>query len=62
MYEHKNIKMSNLWQPFTDAHQQHKAKVFDQQTDSFDMTSLAASCAQVQPCLFCGSWHVLWLM
>jgi hypothetical protein len=29
MCEHKNIKMSNLWQPFTDARRRHVAKVFD---------------------------------
>jgi hypothetical protein len=44
--EHKNIKMSNPWQPFTDARRRRVAKVVDQQADSFDMTSLAASCAQ----------------
>jgi hypothetical protein len=41
MCEHKNIKMSNLWQPFTDARRRHVTKVFDEQADSFDMTSLA---------------------
>jgi hypothetical protein len=47
--------MSNLWQPFTDARRWHVAKVFDQQADSSDMTSLAASRAQAWTRLFCGS-------
>jgi hypothetical protein len=29
MCEHKNIKMSNLWQPFTNARRWHVANVFD---------------------------------
>jgi hypothetical protein len=42
----KNIKMSDLLQPFTGARRRHVTEVFDEQADWFYMTSLAASCAQ----------------
>jgi hypothetical protein len=41
----KNIKMSNLWQPFTDARRRHVTNVYDREAASFDMTSLAGSSA-----------------
>jgi hypothetical protein len=46
MFAHKNIKIGNLWQPFTDARRRHVAKVYDQLAELFDMTSLAGSCVQ----------------
>ena len=45
MCEHKNIKMSNQWQPFTDTRRRQVSQVFYSQVVSFDMTSLAGSCA-----------------
>jgi hypothetical protein len=35
--------MSNLWQPLTDARRRRVTKVFDEQADSFDMTSLSGT-------------------
>ena len=42
---HKNIKISNLWRPFTDACRRHVSQVYYSQVVSFNMTSLAGSCA-----------------